>query len=369
MNNRSISPVPADEYSSVQTARCKTFFGIRISVTALFLVTSFSAARPAGATGQTDLPEKLSALNALVSLTPGEIRTLKGGQPVSRLLDTDPALEVAVLGVVWIAAPASKYTQAMQDIERFEKGRAFQVTKRISEPPRLEDFAALDLPNDEVADLKTCRIGDCELKLSQATIDRIRREIDWSRHTAIPDVKALMRRVALEYVTAYQRGGNAELAIYRDSDRPTFVAREFAAMVDRMPALLLYEPALRQYLLDYPDAQLPNAASFLYWQQVRFGLKPTVRINHVVMMDEPDRVIVASKQLYASHYFWTALELRVLIPDSSRGQGFWFVSLNRGRSDGLTGFVGGLIRGRIRKEALKGLTEGLRATQSKLQRK
>jgi hypothetical protein len=107
----------------------------------------------------------------------------------------------------------------------------------------------------------------------------------------------------------------------------------------------------------------------LYWQQVRFGLKPTVRINHVVMMDEADRLIVASKQLYASHYFWTELELRVLIPDQSRGQGFWFVSLNRARSDGLTGFVGGLIRGRIRKEALKGLTEGLRVTQSKLQRK
>jgi hypothetical protein len=84
----------------------------------------------------------------------------------------------------------------------------------------------LDLPNDEVADLKTCRIGDCKLKLGQATIDRIRREIDWSKHTAIPDIKALIRRVALEYVTAYQRGGNAELAICRDSHRPTFVANE-----------------------------------------------------------------------------------------------------------------------------------------------
>jgi len=89
--------------------------------------------------------------------------------------------------------------------------------------------------------------------------------------------------------------------------------------INPMPALPLYEPALRQYLLDYPNAQLPNATSFLYWQQVRFGLKPTVRINHVVMMDEPDRIIVASKQLYASHYFWTALELRVLISDPSRG--------------------------------------------------
>ena len=59
--------------------------------------------------------------------------------------------------------------------------------------------------------------------------------------------------------------------------------------------------------------------------------------------------------IYASHYFWTALELRVLVPDSARGPGFWFASVNRSRSDGLTGFVGRLIRGKVRSEAEKGM--------------
>lgn len=347
----------------------KTFVSIRISVTTFFLITSFCLACLTDAAAQTDIPEKLSSLSDLITFSPGEIQRLKDGQPISKLLDTDPALEVAVLGVVWIAAPTSKYIQAMQDIEQFEKGGGFLVSKRISDPPRLEDFAAMDLPNDEVNDLKSCRVGDCELKLGQATINRIRSEIDWSKRSAISDVKALLREVALGYVTAYQRGGNEELAIYRDKDGPTFVAKELAGMIDRMPALLRYEPALRQYLLDYPNVQLPNSTLFFYWQQVKFGLKPTLRINHVVIVDEPERVIVASKQLYSSHYFWTALELRVLIPDASRGEGFWFVNVNRARSDGLTGFLGLLIRGRVRDAALKGLTEGLRVTQSKLQRK
>jgi len=39
----------------------------------------------------------------------------------------------------------------------------------------------------------------------------------------------------------------------------------------------------------------------------------------------PGRTVVASKMLYASHYFWTALELRVLLADPARGAGFWFV--------------------------------------------
>ncbi len=73
---------------------------------------------------------------------------------------------------------------------------------------------------------------------------------------------------------------------------------------------------------------------------------------------------VASKMLYASHYFWTAIELRVLVPDPSRGEGFWFASVNRSRSDGLSGFVGTLIRGKVRGEAEKGMAAALSITKA-----
>ena len=77
---------------------------------------------------------------------------------------------------------------------------------------------------------------------------------------------------------------------------------------------------------------------------------------------------MASKMLYASHYFWTALELRVLVPDPSRGQGFWFFTINRSRSDGLSGFRGRLVRGRVGNGARDGALAALTATKSKLER-
>ena len=83
--------------------------------------------------------------------------------------------------------------------------------------------------------------------------------------------------------------------MYRDAERPTFVANEFASMVERLPALVEYLPELRTYLLDYPKATLPNSTSFLYWQEAQFGLKPTIRINHVVIEDRPEAVAIASK--------------------------------------------------------------------------
>jgi hypothetical protein len=303
-----------------------------------------------------------------VKLTPEEYSQLLKGQPVTRLLEADPSTEVSVFGMVWVNAPTSRYIAAVRDIEQFEQGVNFLATKRISNPPRLEDFAALKLQPDDVEDLKTCKVGDCELKLGESAIVRIRKEVDWSKPTATADVERLFRTLALEYVKGYLEGGNARLAAYRDSSRPTFVSREFSTMIGRMPALTEYLPDLKRYLLGFPKASLPKSESLVYWQEAKFGLKPTLRINHLTIAQEPTHVAVASKMLYASHYFWTAIELRVLVPDPARGQGFWFTSVNQSRSDGLSGFMGSIIRRKVRSEAENGMLAALRGIKAKLER-
>ena len=318
--------------------------------------------------GEPPLPDRLNSfIKNDVKLTSEEQKQLLAGQPVTKLLDADPAKEVAVFGAVWINAPIARYVAAVKDIESFEKGGNFLVTKRISSPPRLEDFDKLSLPPDDVSDLKTCKVGECEVKLGEAALTRIQKETDWSKPTATADVERSMRKLALEYATGYQEGGNSRLAEYRDAERPTFVAQEFAAMINRMPALTEYLPDLKRYLLDYPRVTLPNSDSFLYWQSAKFGLKPTIRINHLTIADKQTHVVVVSKMLYASHYFWTAIELRVLVPDPARGQGFWFVNVNQSRSDGLGGFTGSMIRGKVRGEAQKGMQAALKGTKTRME--
>ena len=152
-----------------------------------------------------------------------------------------------------------------------------------------------------------------------------------------------------------------------NSDRPTFVAQEFASLVDRLPEMGEFLPGVRRYLLDFPAATLPGSDAFVYWQEANFGLKPTIRINHLVIAEDPSGATIASKMLYASHYFWTALELRVLVRDPERGPGFWFVTVSRSRSDGLSGFVGRVIRGKVRGEAEKGTVAVLQLTKSRFE--
>ena len=319
--------------------------------------------------GQSPLPERLdSYIKSYVKLTPDEQTRLLAGQPVTRLLDTDPSKEVAIFGAVWVKAPIARYVAAVKDIENFETGDNFLVTKRISSPPRLEDFDKLTLPSDDISDLKACKVADCKVKLGEAALTRIQKETDWSKPTATADVERSIRKLALEYVNGYLEGGNSRLAQYRDAERSTFVAQEFEAMVNRMPPLTNYLTGLKTYLLDYPKVTLPNADSFLYWQKAQFGLKPTVRINHLTIRDEQTHTTVVSKMLYASHYFWTALELRVLVADPARGEGFWFVNVNQSRSDGLSGFTGSAIRGRVRGEAEKGMQSALKLTKTRMER-
>ena len=323
---------------------------------------------PLQAQGQAPLPAQFdSYVKAHVKLTADEYKQLLAGQPVTQPLETDPAKEVAIFGAVWVKAPLARYLNAVKDIESFEKGGSFLVTKRISNPPRVEDFDQLSLSAEDIADLKTCKVGDCEVKLGEAALTRIQKETDWSKPSATADVERSMRRLAHEYVTAYLAGGNSQLAVYRDANRPTFVAQEFAAMVDRMPEVANYLPGLKDYLLGYPKVTLPNADSFLYWQNAKFGLKPTLRINHLTIANHQSHAVVVSKMLYASHYFWTAIELRVLVPDPARGEGFWFANVNRSRSDGLSGFLGSTIRGRVKDEAEQAMKAALTATKKRIE--
>ncbi len=301
------------------------------------------------------------------ALSARQQQQLVAGQPVTKLLDGDDSKEVAVFGAIWIDAPIQRYVEAIKDIENFERGGAFTITKRISSPPRLDDFAQLRLPSRDLSDLRDCRIGDCDIKLGAQALNRFRSEIDWNAPDANPEANRLMQRLALEYVTRYLEGGNDSLAVYRDNSRPTFVAQEFRSMIDAMPEMTAYMPNMRRHLLEFPKASGPDMTNILYWQEAEFGLKPVIRINHVTIREGKEDTVVTSKMIYASHYFWTGLELRALVQDPSRGSGFWFVTVNRCRSDGLSGFTGMLVRRRVRGEVRDGVLAGLRTTKARLE--
>ena len=121
-------------------------------------------------------------------------------------------------------------------------------------------------------------------------------------------------------------------------------------MVGRTAALPDLLPELRTYLLSFPAADLAGADTFYYWEKVDFGMKPTIRVNHAVIYHPPGRgreiSVVAIKQLYASHYFHTALDVSMCV-GSAQGDrpGFYLLTLKASEQADLTGMKGSIVRG------------------------
>jgi hypothetical protein len=186
--------------------------------------------------------------------------------------------------------------------------------------------------------------------LPTSEIRRFRDSVEWSRSDAADQVNALARQGVLQLEQAYRRGGNEALGEYRDKQHPARVADEFRTMIGRASALPDMLPELRRYLLEYPVAALAGADSFFYWEKVSFGLKPTIRVNHAVIYrgrtQGRDFGVVAIKQLYATHYFHTALDISVCVDDGATiaPHGFYLLTLKGSQQEGLTGIRGSVLR-------------------------
>jgi hypothetical protein len=298
--------------------------------------------------------------------TPVQLAAVNAGTSVAVVLPSSVDCEIAVAGAVFVRATAARLGSVLQDVERLESGEGFIRTKRLSDPPRLADFTGLQLPAADVEALRDCRPGRCDVKLGQGAFDLLAK-INWSAPDAAARINARARQASLEYVLAYRKGGNQELATYLDSERPQCVAREFEEMTGRVDLWPDVLTPLAKYLRGYPTAARPRLTTdFFYWSLAEFGLKPVFRINHVVIhgtgRTSGPLQVVAVKQLYASHYFHTAFEVRVVVSDARPArQGVHLVVLNMARSDGLTGVFGGLIRPRASNGSRDGLERALAA--------
>lgn len=313
-----------------------------LGVGALFLLPASPAAQ-----SQSRVDDLLRTMGFSV----GQVRELRTGAAVTRTLDTPVREELAHVGVVRIQATPQRFMERFRDIERFERGPGIPQIGRFGNPPSLEDLRSLTLPPADVAALRLCRPGTCGMKLPAAAMSRFREDVDWSSEGAIRQANDVFHQTILDLVRAYQVGGNSALGRYDDSDEPLLVADQVRALLVSDDPLPTPVPALLAYLDSYPRGRPDGAEDFFYWTVVEFGLKPTVRVNHVTVYPLDASAsggvayAIATKQLYASHYFHTTLELRFLLADNTGDRlGSWLVSITRSRNDGMTGFRGLFVR-------------------------
>ncbi|MCC6364339.1 MAG: hypothetical protein IT165_12510 [Bryobacterales bacterium] len=295
-----------------------------------------------------------------LQLSDGDVLRLEQGLPVSYELRTPDKAEVLVYGAVRIRSTCEAFVSSYADVEKLADGKSYLQVRKFSSPPQAPDLADLVLDREDLRELRDCRPGDCEIQMPASLMEQFRKDVNWDSDDAEVQAKGLVAQISMNALAAYRKGGNQALGEYNDKAHPARIAESLRAVIGRARDLPVYFPEFYRYLVDFPAAPPPHTRDFYYWENVKFGLKPTFRINHVSIYQpsaNPGHWLIANKQLYASHYFQAAIDLSLCVRDDARS--FYLLTLKGSRQDGLTGPRGGLLRRVVTARAREGLTMAL----------
>jgi hypothetical protein len=285
-----------------------------------------------------------------VGLNDDQIAAIRNGQAVAKAVPSRTPAEIFLFGAVYIHAAPETYVLFAHDFDRLRKLPSYLGLGVFSNPPQPSDLKDFSFDSDDIHALERCKPGNCLIQGPASSMEEFHRSIDWSAPNVNEQVNELLRKAALQFLLGYQLDGNQVFGVYNDKHEPVEVAQQFAYMVSYYKALPEHLPDFYQYLLSYPNTRPANVENTFYWARVKFGLKPTLRIVHVVTLrgGPTDEVAyaIAEKQLYSSHYFETALDLSLCIRDSEdlTNPGFYLIMAMGSEQAGLTGLKGSIVR-------------------------
>ena len=292
-----------------------------------------------------------------VTPTADDRSRLDEGEPVARVVASkDP--EVAVWAAVSVNVDGDRLVSWMHRIEALKKSTYVLAIGRFSNPPRLEDLDDLSLDEDDTSDLAACRPAHCDFKLSAAEMAAL-------QHAAEQPGRLQQRfhEVVLERVNAYLSG--ARIGPYADTANEVWPGQEFDTLLDHSPFLTMHATSFAESLRAQGQASMPGVESFLYWSKESLAGKPVISVTDVRILrgkgpSGPD-VVVAGKQIFATHYVNASLGVTALV-SGAPGRSY-LIYVNRSRVDMLRGRFAGIIRWymqrRLRAEA-GNVLQGLR---------
>jgi hypothetical protein len=281
------------------------------------------------------------------------------GEPVVRLLPVQDKREVAVCGLVSLQVPADVFLESFTEGMARKNNPAILEIGRFSSTPTLADLQALTIDDRDLDDMKQCVVGDCRLKLSAAMIERFHREVDLQSPEYRTQATQLFKHMFLDYVRDYVARGDAALIEYNDKPKEIRLADEQRGLMSASGYINGILARFPQSLEGTSNSELQLVENAIVWSKIKFGLKPVLAINHIMVyrreQETGPQVLVASKQIYANHYFNSSLGLTAFVNIPGANPGSYLFYENRSRADGLEGLFGKIKRGIIEDKAVGSL--------------
>jgi hypothetical protein len=109
---------------------------------------------------------------------------------------------------------------------------------------------ALTFEPTDLDDLKTCRVGDCEIQLSAEQIRRIQTSVDWTKADATAQANRILRELLFEYVERYRNSRGEALLEYANERVPLKASDELRSLVAHSSQILTGVPGFAESLLN-----------------------------------------------------------------------------------------------------------------------
>ena len=265
-------------------------------------------------------------LQPTVTITAADRTHLDCGEPIAHVLPTQD-LEVAVAVVVPVHIDGDRLVMWIREIEQLKRSSYVLAIHRFSNPPRIRDLDGLTLDESDLSEIRSCSARKCGLKLTSEEI-RLLQQASASAGAAWRSaVEQRFRELMLARVQSYVTPPGP-----------------FAKLLTHSEFLSAHAPEFDRSLRS--GRPMAGAESFLYWSKERLAKKAVISITDVTILRgrdpvQPD-VLIAAKQIFATHYIDASLGVTVLL----RGQGGtnYLAYVNRSEVDALGGLFGGLTR-------------------------
>ncbi|MGI9625567.1 MAG: hypothetical protein ACR2QM_01915 [Longimicrobiales bacterium] len=254
-------------------------------------------------------------------LANSDMRELRRGTPVVQLLDSPDDSELGILGAVRVATtPAQLIALANRPAELLSDQTVVAVGE-VHIPPRVQDFSRLQVPSADVRELGRCRPGSCKVKVAGPFMEGLAAAARRTRSESLAAVTARVRRMLFEYSDQFVVDGLSSLPAAVDKPTQTTPLEAAAPLRALYNTLFGQSQVLTNHMRRYPLSNAAGVTDRLAWTVEDVGLRTTIRLLHLTLIQPPDvpavDAIVGIEQLYASHYLLASTTFLSLVTDAS----------------------------------------------------
>lgn len=311
-------------------------------------------------------PDVRAVLTRQLRFSEDDLAAVRRGRVVKHGLPSRAPGEVAVVGAVRVRAPKAAFFARVRDIARFKSGPDVLQIGRFSDPPMLDDLAALTVDKDDF-DVRSCRVGDCGIRLPADVIRRFQQEIDPKARDAQLRGGEMFKELLLDEVKAYVSGAE-RMTQYDDGGKPIRPRDQFEGILANMPEISALMPGLADHVRLYPSNRLPDAEDFLYWSKEKFGVEPFITVTHVTIVGRSaSTCVMTTRDVYSSRYLDASVAFAIAADAGETPEAFDLIYENRSRANALKGGLGGLRRSLTERRARGGLEDSLKTIKAVLE--